>query len=117
MVWAPPYREILAEDMMASGWRPSVVEYLIDTAPVSSLQYVGAYGPTEDGKRHGDCSAEACATYIVNEDTYTQKHALSCKSSKTSPGCEYSTPPVDQVKQLILAEEISFADTTYFYGT
>jgi len=108
MVWAPPYGEILKREMITAGWCPSIVEYLLSTASISSLEYASACGAAEDGKFHGNCSTKACATYIVDEKTYTQKHVLSCKSLKAPPEmpCQYSTPSLEEVKQLILRDEI-----------
>lgn len=108
MVWIPPYGEILMKEMVAGGWCPSVAEYLIRTTSVSSLDYAIACGPAEDGKSHAKCVAEACATFMVDEENYTQAHTLSCKSSETSldTPCKHSTPPLEEVKQFIFGEEI-----------
>ncbi|KAF2973176.1 hypothetical protein GQX73_g431 [Xylaria multiplex] len=90
MVWAQPNRQVLVREMIADGWCPSIVEYLVSTASVSSLEYAFSHGPAEDSNYHGDCSAEACATYIVDEKSYTPK----------------SMPPLEEVKKLVLGEEI-----------
>lgn len=118
MVWAPPNGEILTKEMIAEGWCPSIVEYLISTASVSSLEYASACGPAKDGKYHGDCSAKVCATYNVDEETYTPEHTSSCKLKERTPDtpCEYSSPPFEEVRQFILGEEIpviTLADETH----
>lgn len=108
MVWVPPYTERMMEERVADGWCRSTVEYLIRTSSVSSLEYASECGPIEDGKHHGACSVQSCATYIVDIKTYTPKHALSCKSSKKSSEipCKYSKPSFEEIEQYILGEGI-----------
>ncbi|KAJ4144433.1 hypothetical protein LMH87_003315 [Akanthomyces muscarius] len=111
-VWIPPWRSSLEEQMITEGWCPSVVEYLISSATVSSLEYVRKCGPVKDGKCHDTCSSLVCATDIVDENTYSQKHASSCNSSGDPP-CVYTTPPLGDVLQLLIEREVpvvTFAD-------
>ncbi|KAI1212145.1 uncharacterized protein F4807DRAFT_458348 [Annulohypoxylon truncatum] len=79
MIWIPPYRTLLQEDMIAQGWCPSVVNYLIGTVSVSSLEHAVSCGPTRDDSDHRGCSSQSCARYIVDVKTYTPHH--------TSPAC------------------------------
>lgn len=104
-VWIPPWRSSLEEQMITEGWCPSVVEYLISSATVSSLEYVRKCGPVKDGKCHDTCSSLVCATYIVDENTYSQKHASSCNSSGDPP-CVYTTPPLGDVLQLLIERKV-----------
>ncbi|KAI1099363.1 hypothetical protein F4804DRAFT_322111 [Jackrogersella minutella] len=106
MVWCPPHRKMLVQKMIADGWCPSVVEYLINTTSVSSLEYASLCGPMEDDKYHGDCSTEACNTYNIDEKVYTQKHAYSCKLTEISTACRNSIPPLEQVKEVLLGNGI-----------
>ncbi|KAI1655965.1 hypothetical protein F4813DRAFT_397865 [Daldinia decipiens] len=59
MIWTPPYRNLLQEDMLAQGWCPSIINYLISTCSVSSLEYAVSCGPGEDVKKHRDCSSRS----------------------------------------------------------
>ncbi|KAI1165801.1 hypothetical protein F5B18DRAFT_608744 [Nemania serpens] len=108
MIWTPPNRRILVEEMVADGWCPSIVEYFVRTVSVSSLEYAFLQGPTKNSNCHGNCSTDTCQTYIVDEKTYTPKHVLSCQSSKatSSTACEYSRPSLEEVKNLALGDAI-----------
>ncbi|KAI1113982.1 hypothetical protein F5Y14DRAFT_441560 [Nemania sp. NC0429] len=108
MIWAPPQRQVLVGEMITDGWCPSIVEYLVSTVSVSSLEYAFLQGPTKDSKDHGDCSTETCANYVVDEKTYNAKHVLSCQSEEASPrtSCQHSRPSLEEVKKFILGGEI-----------
>ncbi|GAP91721.2 putative het domain protein [Rosellinia necatrix] len=109
VIWVPDYRQVITKEMVADGWCPSVVEYLVSTFSVSSLEYVRSQGPAgETGISHGDCSPTACAQYRINEETYAPKHASSCRwlTAPRGVSCEYSKPPLEEVKQLVLENEI-----------
>ncbi|KAJ2989488.1 hypothetical protein NUW58_g3440 [Xylaria curta] len=108
MIWTPPTRKTLVGEMIADGWCPYIVEYLVSTVSVSSLEHAFLHGPTEDNKDHSDCSTKACETYFVDEKAYTPKHLSSCQFSKVQPStsCNYSRPPLEEVKKLVLGEDI-----------
>ncbi|KAL8346354.1 hypothetical protein RB598_000317 [Gaeumannomyces tritici] len=107
VIWAQENPNAVMEEMVADGWCPSVVQYLVTTASLSSLGFAMANGPAKDGKDHADCSNTACSRYVVVPETYIAKHLPSCPSS-ASPSdkrCKFSAPVFKHVEELLLEKQ------------
>lgn len=103
MIWVPPIRKILQEELHAVGWCSYTTEYLISTTSVSSLRYVCNQGPIDDGKSHSGCTPQHCVAYDIDTATYVAKHHSRCKSLTKTPEtlCEFFRPVLEQVLNCI----------------
>lgn len=101
----PSFRASLENLMTSDGWCPSIVNYLISVTSISTLEYAHLCGPAKDGKSHAKCSTESCATYVIDEKTYTQKHTPQCESAPRM-ACPHTAPPFHDVSQLLAQDEI-----------
>ncbi|KAK5998588.1 hypothetical protein PT974_00969 [Cladobotryum mycophilum] len=78
MIWTPSLKKTMVEEIIAHGWCPSILHYLIATTSVSALEF-------------------------ANPETYVPSHTSGCEALAISGTvhCEYIAPSFTEVEQMI----------------
>ncbi|KAK5467574.1 hypothetical protein LTS15_000547 [Exophiala xenobiotica] len=82
--------------VVADGWCPSTINYLGQTAGISTLRLALLTGPFREGQ-HSGCSGQQCTAYEVDTENYVAQHTLEeCKCPLLKPDIRHITSLLNQ---------------------
>ncbi|KAJ4291598.1 hypothetical protein N0V88_006198 [Collariella sp. IMI 366227] len=89
----------LFNTVVADGWCPSTINYLISSANLATLRLALLQGALYE-EQHPECTGEKCALVNVDTDHYFTQH------TSEGCGCSFLGPDVSRIAELLRQEKI-----------